>query len=126
MGEARSVVMLDNASTHMQDEVRRAIASVGAVCIFGAPYSPHLNPIEKYFSVYKSHLKRNERRMNDPNQWEDVHHEALNRVTRDHGIKFFRHSKIPGSRGIYTSKEFESISQKLFCLYCMLHYSNLV
>jgi len=64
-GEARSVVFMDNASTHMSEEVEDAINDVGAVLIYGAPYSPHLNPIENYFSIYKAYLKRNEKRMVD-------------------------------------------------------------
>ena len=51
-GEARSVVLLDNASTHNSDKVVRLIEAVGAVVVFTAPFSPDLNPIENYFSVY--------------------------------------------------------------------------
>ena len=64
-GEPRSVVFLDNSSTHMSEEVELAIAQTGAVIIYGVPYSPHLNPIENYFSLYKSYLKRNCSRMYD-------------------------------------------------------------
>ena len=55
-GEARSVVLMDNASTHMSDEIEKAIESTGAILIYGAPFSPHLNPIELYFGIYKWHL----------------------------------------------------------------------
>lgn len=48
-GEARSIVFLSNASTHMAEEVEEAINAVGAVVIHGALYCPHLNPIENYF-----------------------------------------------------------------------------
>ena len=57
-GEARLVVLMDNASTHMGDEVEAAIAATGAILIYGAPFSPHLNPIEYYFACYKSYLKK--------------------------------------------------------------------
>eukprot|EP00594_Rhizosolenia_setigera_P002485 CAMPEP_0178944888 /NCGR_PEP_ID=MMETSP0789-20121207/3413_1 /TAXON_ID=3005 /ORGANISM="Rhizosolenia setigera, Strain CCMP 1694" /LENGTH=336 /DNA_ID=CAMNT_0020624685 /DNA_START=268 /DNA_END=1275 /DNA_ORIENTATION=+ len=89
LGEPRSVVFMDNASTHMTAEVVYAIESTGAVLIYGAPYSPHLSPIEKYFSIYKAYLKRNEHRMRE--DWELVHLEALNQVDRDKGINIFRH-----------------------------------
>lgn len=55
-GEPRSVVYMDNASTHTCDELVEMIRDAGAFIIFGPPYSPHLNPIEKYFSVYKAYL----------------------------------------------------------------------
>ena len=74
-GEPRSVVFMDNASTHMTAEVEIAIAETGAIWIYGAPYSPHLNPIENFFSLYKAYLKRNCYRMHD--DWKNVHIEAL-------------------------------------------------
>ena len=39
-GEARSVVLLDNASTHMSQKVIDLIEATGAVVIFAALYSP--------------------------------------------------------------------------------------
>ena len=102
-GEIRSVVMMDNASTHMSDEIESAILETGAVLLYGAPFSPHLNPIELYFGCYKAYLKRNNRRM--MNDWFSVHREALNCVDRDMGINFFRKSKVPGSYLIATSSE---------------------
>ena len=59
-GERRSIVVMDNASTHMDEEVDRMICDAGALLLYTAPYSPDLNPIEKMFNVYKMHLKRNE------------------------------------------------------------------
>lgn len=104
-GEPRSVVFMDNASTHMTPEVVHAIQSTGAVLLYGAPYSPHLNPIEKYFSIYKAYLKRHHSRMHT--DWESVHMEALTQVDRDMGIKFYRKCKVPGSYSMFTSHEWE-------------------
>ena len=56
-GEPRSVVVLDNASIHHSDEMVDLIHATGAVIIYSAPYSPTLNPIENYFSMYKKYLK---------------------------------------------------------------------
>ena len=86
-GEPRSVVLMDNASTHMSDEVEDAITATGAVLIYGPPYSPHLNPIELYFGMYKKYLKKNDKRMES--EWYSVHSEALTIVDHDEGINFF-------------------------------------
>ena len=57
---ARSVVILDNASIHHADGIVDLIESTGALAIFLPPYSPDLNPIEEAFSKLKSTLKANE------------------------------------------------------------------
>lgn len=111
-GEPRSVVYMDNASTHMGEEVEHAIRSTGAILIYGPPYSPHLNPIEKYFSVYKAYLKRHHLRFTL--DWEEVHLEALNAVTRDTGINFFRNCQIPGSFSMFTTAEWEQKLQEYY------------
>ena len=63
LGDPQSVVLMDNASTHMGDEIEKAINDVVAILVYGVPFSPHLNPIEYYFSQYRSHLKCNGKRM---------------------------------------------------------------
>ena len=119
LGEPRSVVFLDNATTHMAEEVEEAINEVGAIVIYGAPYSPHLNPIENYFSLYKAYLKRNSSRMND--DWQTVHFEALMTVDRDIGIKYFRRCNIPGSLSMFTENEYRQM-QEQFYLTMNIHY----
>ena len=57
LGEKRSIVVLDNATTHPV-ELIHIIEAVGARVIFQAAYSPDLNPIEYCFHEWKSHLKR--------------------------------------------------------------------
>ena len=47
---------MDNATTHMCNEVEYLIQQAGAVLLYTAPYSPDLNPIEKMFNVYKAYL----------------------------------------------------------------------
>ena len=49
---------MDNASTQMSDESENLITATGAILIYSPPYSPHLNPIELYFGLYKNYLKK--------------------------------------------------------------------
>ena len=104
-GEPRSVVLLDNASTHMTYEVVDAIRATGAIIIYSAPYSPDLNPIEIFFSMYKAPLKRIGEGpiMTD---WTVAHLHALGCVSRDNGIKYFRSCGIPGAERLITSEEY--------------------
>ena len=91
-GEPRSVVLLDNASTHMNVEVLKVIHRTGAVAIYISPYSPFLNPIENYFFIYKSYLKNNDQRM--LRNWHDVHMEGLQQIDLTKGTKYFKRCKI--------------------------------
>ena len=91
-GEPRSVVIMDNAITHMSIEVEDAIREAGAVLIYLPPYLPELNPIENYFAIYKGYLKRNQERMIQ--DWRQVHMEALQQVDYEMGSKYFSRCKI--------------------------------
>ena len=62
---ARSVVVLDNASIHHTSPVVNSIQSTGALVQFLPPYSPDLNPIEMAFAKVKSVMKANETIWND-------------------------------------------------------------
>ena len=52
------VVVLDNLSSHKNQEVRDLIESAGAELWFLPPYSPDLNPIEKMWSKVKAILRK--------------------------------------------------------------------
>lgn len=58
--EPRSIVVMDNASIHMDIRVNQLIMAAGSLLIYQAAYSPDLDPIEFCFHQYKAHLKRNQ------------------------------------------------------------------
>lgn len=51
------VVVMDNASFHKSQKTRELIESVGCRVIFLPPYSPDLNPIEKFWANMKRWIK---------------------------------------------------------------------
>jgi transposase len=51
-------VIMDNVSVHKVTGVREAIEARGATLLYLPPYSPDLNPIEKFFSKLKAILRK--------------------------------------------------------------------
>lgn len=51
------VLILDNASFHRSEESRKIIESAGCKILFLPPYSPDLNPIEKYWANLKVKIR---------------------------------------------------------------------
>jgi len=51
------VVIMDNASFHKSETTQKWIESVGCRVIFLPPYSPDLNPIEKFWANMKRWIK---------------------------------------------------------------------
>ena len=86
---------MDNVLTYMSDGIQAVIEDAGAVLIYGAPFSPHLNPIENYFSICKKYIKRNGERMQ--HDWRAVHLDVLNEVGEVTGVNYSRSCGIPGS-----------------------------
>lgn len=56
------IVILDNLSSHKNQDAARRIAGAGARLLFLPPYSPDLNPIEMMFAKFKQLLRRAEAR----------------------------------------------------------------
>lgn len=52
------VVIMDNASFHKSQRTKKLIESVGCRIIFLPPYSPDLNPIEKFWANMKRWIKQ--------------------------------------------------------------------
>ncbi|KAG1437079.1 hypothetical protein G6F56_013278 [Rhizopus delemar] len=51
-------IVMDNAPIHTHLDIQKYIEQRGYGCIYLPPYSPELNPIEQFWSVCKSKLKR--------------------------------------------------------------------
>ena len=54
---AGQVLILDNASFHKSIEVRKLVESYGCEILYLPPYSPDLNPIEKYWANMKAKIR---------------------------------------------------------------------
>jgi transposase len=52
------VVIMDNASFHKSETTQKLIESVGCRIVFLPPYSPDLNPIEKFWANMKRWIKQ--------------------------------------------------------------------
>jgi transposase len=52
------VVILDNATFHKSAKSRKLIEKAGCRLLFLPPYSPDLNPIEKFWAWFKSKIKQ--------------------------------------------------------------------
>jgi len=80
-------VILDNLSSHKVAGVEGAILATGAVVLFLPPYSPDLNPIEKFFSKLKARLRKAATRDIEA-LWKEIG-ELLNTVSPSECTNFF-------------------------------------
>lgn len=65
------IVILDNLSSHKVRGVEKAVSATGATLLYLPPYSPDLNPIEKFFSKLKALLRKAAKRSIDA-LWEEI------------------------------------------------------
>ncbi|KAF5530121.1 hypothetical protein FMEXI_13735 [Fusarium mexicanum] len=56
--EEKSVLIMDNASFHHNDELEPMCADAGVELLYLPPYSPDFNPIEEYFAELKNFIKK--------------------------------------------------------------------
>ena len=82
-------VILDNLSSHKNEEAARLIAAAGARLLFLPPYSPDLNPIEMAFAKLKELLRQAQARTVDA-LW-DLIGRSLKLFTPDECANYLRH-----------------------------------
>jgi len=82
-------VILDNLSSHKNEEAARLIAGAGARLLFLPPYSPDLNPIEMAFAKLKELLRQAQARTVDA-LW-DLIGRTLNLFTPEECANYVRH-----------------------------------
>ncbi|KAI4801361.1 hypothetical protein E4T44_11338, partial [Aureobasidium sp. EXF-8845] len=54
----RSIVIMDNCSTHHSDKITQLGEQFGVYLLYLPPYSPHLNPTGQTFHLLKQWLRR--------------------------------------------------------------------
>jgi len=62
------VVIIDNASLHKVRLVKETIEEAGCSLMYLPPYSPDFNPIENYWAVMKSHIRKIRNKFTDINE----------------------------------------------------------
>ena len=61
----KSIVILDNLSSHKSKMASQTLKNIGAWFLFLPPYSPDLNPIEMLFSKIKALMRKTAARSYD-------------------------------------------------------------
>ena len=84
------IVIADNLSSHKVNGIKEAIEAVGASILYLPPYSPDLNPIEKFFSKLKALLRKAAKRTVD-SLWTEIGN-ILDSFSPQECLNFFRSS----------------------------------
>lgn len=82
------VVVMDNLSTHLVEEVRQRIETAKAELIYLPPYSPDLNPIEKAWSKLKQLMQASKARSVEA--LDQAIQTLLPQITADNAQAWFR------------------------------------
>src|SRR3954469_22601522 len=88
----QSVLVLDNARIHHDEDLINYIEAFGGRVKFLPPYSPDFNPIESSFSVIKSFLKRYRDFVSSCSDPKYPLLVACNQITSQMAAKFFEGS----------------------------------
>jgi len=84
-----SVVILDNASSHTNEEVIAMIEETQAGVLFLPPYHPELNPIENIWSKVKSFIKKTF--ISNTDELYQAIADALDTITTDDAFNSINH-----------------------------------
>lgn len=84
------IVIADNLSSHKVAGVQDAIEAVGAKLVYLPPYSPDLNPIEKFFAKLKALLRKAAKRTVGE-LWKEIG-DLLDTVTPEECSNYFHSS----------------------------------
>ncbi len=82
------IVIADNLSSHKVAGVAEAIQAAGATLLYLPPYSPDLNPIERFFAKLKALLRKAAKR-NVESLWAHIG-ELLRTVSPEECRRYFR------------------------------------
>jgi hypothetical protein len=88
LNEPRYIVVMDNATIHMDERVRLLVESRGAFLIYQSAYSLDLDPIEFCFRQYKADLKRHNMLLG--RRPYEAHWHALQSVSRANMMAYYR------------------------------------
>ena len=86
--EKGDIVIMDNLSSHKNQDAIKKIEKLGAKVLFLPPYSPDYNPIEKMWSKVKEYLRSVKAR-----NWDDLIkaiQQGLNKVSSQDCIGWFQ------------------------------------
>ena len=89
---ARSVVIMDNASIHHVAQVVDRISQTGAIIRFLPPYSPDFNPAEEVFSKVKKFLVNNDVAYSTTTSPHLLMTMAFNTVTTTDCVSYIKHA----------------------------------
>ena len=122
LGEANSIVIMDNCPTHIGFRVREMIEGEGAVLIYLPVNSPDFNPIEDCFHVYKSALKRDQF---DPSLTcvEMAHLRAMHALTPEKVQNEYRHLGIIRNVPVtYSEKQESEVAAAVLTIFSAFHH----
>lgn len=85
-----SYLIMDNAPIHVSEKIDKLVETRGYHCVYLSPYSPELNPIEQFWSLVKSKIKRT-KLLQEETLTQRIT-EACQEVTKENLYGFISHS----------------------------------